>query len=72
LAKDLQLRQKLLEGNYLNVGAVRQEPWSGTEVATVPLDERRVKVRVRWRKGESSVTVFEFLDTAGKAFPRRG
>ena len=58
------------KGIYLGVGAVLSDPVSGSEVATVPLDEpeARIEVHMAWRKGENSNAVLAFLDSVRRVF----
>jgi DNA-binding transcriptional LysR family regulator len=60
------------KGIYLGVGAVVGDPVSGSEVATVPLDEpeARIEVHMAWRKGENSSAVLAFLDSVRRVFKR--
>jgi DNA-binding transcriptional LysR family regulator len=62
------------KGIYLGVGAVLSDPVSGSEVATVPLDEPEAKIEVHmaWRKGENSSAVLAFLDSVRRLFKRSG
>lgn len=58
------------KGIYLGVSAVLSDPTSGSEVATVPLDEpeARIEVHMAWRRGENSRAVLAFLDSARRLF----
>lgn len=58
------------KGIYLGVGAVLSDPMSGSEVATVPLDEPEAKIQVHmaWRRGENSSAVLAFLDSVRSVF----
>jgi DNA-binding transcriptional LysR family regulator len=60
------------KGIYLGVGAVLGDPVSGSEVATVQLDEpeARIEVHMAWRKGENSSAVLAFLDSVRRVFKR--
>jgi DNA-binding transcriptional LysR family regulator len=62
------------KGIYLTVGAILSHPVSGPKVSAVPLNEpgATIDVHIAWRKNEPSTAILAFVDSARRAFARRG
>jgi DNA-binding transcriptional LysR family regulator len=59
------------KGIYILPGTAQHPPAPGSGITAVPLDNApRIPVYMAWRRGEASMVILNFLDTARKVFPR--